>query len=99
MEKNIVVSINGIGTVEVDNKFATFSLILKSKGETLESSNSQAKEKAAEAQAHLTKFNMQLDGEMAIDFANYKLEHREGNEKYNAGYQTLSSIRWTCLVD
>lgn len=42
---------------------------------------------------------MKLDGKLLTQASNYKLEHREGSEKYAAGFQSIATIAFTVIVD
>lgn len=99
MNINIVSTINGLGVVEAKNDLATFTLTLKSKDDSLEGAKRQIEEKTNDASKLLVSKNMKLDGEISTKFFNYKLEHREGSERYPAGFQSLSTITWTVAVD
>lgn len=98
MEANIVTSIDGVGVVEEKNDLASFSLTLRAKDESLEGAKRQVDEKTAAALKMLQSKNMNLEGEIVTAISNFKLEHREGSERYPAGFQSISSITWTVQV-
>lgn len=101
MDKNntIVATVNGVGVVEAPNDRATFTLTLKVKDDVLKSAKMQIKEKTAQVIKELESKKMQLDGEIVSAISNYKLEHREGGEKYPAGFQCISHISWSVVID
>lgn len=96
---NIVVAIDSIGVAEVPNDLATFSVTIRERSESLESAKRQVEEKTAHFVRELKSKNFQMEGDISTSFANYKLEHREGGEKYPAGYQATNTITWTCAID
>ena len=97
-DKVIVTTIDALGLVEAKNDRVSFSLSLKSKDESLDLAENKVKEKTAHFINSLGVRKMDVDGEISISVSNYKLEHREGNEKTPAGYQSISSISWTMIV-
>jgi uncharacterized protein DUF541 len=98
-DNNIVTTVDSIGVIEVPNDRATFTITIKAKSEQQESAKEQIKERAAYTIKQLIAMNMQLDGEIVSDIASYKLEHREGGERYPAGYQSIATISWMVVVD
>ena len=97
-DKVIVTTIDALGLVEAKNDRVSFSLSLKSKDESLDLAENKVKEKTAHFINSLGARKMDVDGDVSISVSNYKLEHREGNEKTPAGYQSISSISWTMIV-
>ena len=98
-DKVIVTTIDALGLVEAKNDRVSFSLSLKSKDESLDLAENKAKEKTAHFINSLGARKMDVDGDISISVSNYKLEHREGSERTPAGYQSISSISWTMVVD
>jgi hypothetical protein len=96
---NIVATVNGFGVVEAPNDRATFTLTVKVKDDVLKSVKNQIKEKTALIIKELENKKMSLDGEISFTTFNYKLEHREGNERYPAGFQSVSHITWSVVVN
>jgi uncharacterized protein YggE len=99
MEKVIVTTINGLGVSSAKNDLASFTVSLKTKGESLKSSKDSLEEKVSEVLKILSHFHMNLEGEIITARQNFKLEHREGAEKYSAGFQSAATITWTCVID
>lgn len=99
MEKVIVTTINGLGVATAKNDLARFTVSLKTKGEALKDSKASLEEKVSEVLSSLSDFNMKLEGEIVTTRQNYKLEHREGNERFPAGFQSYAFIIWTCVID
>lgn len=95
---NIVVSIDGSATVETPNDLATFNVMIKSKNDSLEDAQRQVEEKTKLFLKSIDD-KISLDGEISVSLSNYKLEHREGSERYSAGYQAVNSVKWTCFVN
>jgi uncharacterized protein YggE len=98
-EVNIVTTIQGLGVVEAKNDLATFSLIIKSKGETLEEAVKSVKEKTASFLKDLESRKIKFDKDITTSLTNYKLENREGLERYAAGFQSINSISWSMFID
>jgi hypothetical protein len=96
---NIVTTIEGMGVVEAKNDLAKFSLTVKEKNDTLETAKRQVEEKITQVLKDLKSKNMRLDGDISTSVSNYRLEHREGSEKYSAGFQSVGTITWTMFVD
>lgn len=99
MNEVIVTTINGVGVAQAKNNLASFSLSLRTKGESLTAAKSQLEEKVSEVLGTLSSKNMKLEGEIVTARQNFKLEHREGTERYAAGFQSVATICWTCAVD
>jgi uncharacterized protein YggE len=99
METNIVTTINGVGVVEATNDLATFTLTVRTKSESLEASKNQIQDKIKEVLGQLNSLKMNLHKEISTDIMNYKLEHREGTERYSAGFQSEATITFTVVVD
>jgi len=99
MDKNIATTIDGVGFVEEKNDLAAFTLTIKSKGETLDLATSQVKEKTNHFLDDLAKIDPKMDMEPSTTLQTFKLEHREGTEKYAAGFQAINTISWIMFVD
>jgi uncharacterized protein DUF541 len=99
METNIVATINGVGVVEAANDLATFALTVRTKAENLDASKSGIQEKLKEVVGQLNSLKMNLHKEISTDIMNYKLEHREGTERYSAGFQSEATITFTVVID
>lgn len=99
MEKNIVATVDASGIVEVANDRATFTLNIKTKAEHLETAKEQIQERVSFVIKTLKALNMNLDCEIVSSIANYKLEHREGGERYPAGFQSVATIAFTTVID
>lgn len=103
MENKVVVTIiDGSGTVEVLNDLASFTVTVRAKGEELVDAVSASKEKANQVLSMVEGlkskgFKLELEPEVVV--TNYKLEHREGNEKTSAGFQSINTISFTVVVD
>lgn len=100
--KEIVTTIDGVGNVEAMNDLAHFSLTIRSKSDGLDRAVSETVEKATKAMKMLEDLRergMKLEGEIISTVSNYKLEHREGNEKIAAGFVSVNVIDWTIAVD
>lgn len=99
METNIVVTIDGTSMVEAPCDLVSFAVDVKAKSEALESAKKQVEEKTFNFIKSLENRSMKLEGVIETSRSNYKLEHREGMERYPAGYQSVNTIKWTCAVD
>lgn len=102
MEKNIVTTIDGTGIIEVKNDIANFTLSIRSKNDSLETAKKQVEEKTTQFFKEfksLEEAGMKIDGEVSTSMSNYKLEHREGSERYAAGFQSVNTISWSVIVD
>jgi hypothetical protein len=104
MENNkvVVTVIDGAGIVEAKNDRAQFTFSVRAKGDVLETAVSQAEEKQRQALSMLESFKdhgMVLDGDVTTSVSNYKLEHREGSERFPAGFQSVSTITFNIVVD
>lgn len=97
-EKVIVTTIDGLGSVEVKNDRVSLTLSLKSKGENLDLAENQVKEKTNAFLKSLEAQKMNVDGEISTSISNYKLEHRENNERTPAGFQSVNTISWTMVI-
>jgi hypothetical protein len=104
-EKNIVTTIHDIGVAEAPNDLATFSLTVKTKGgdaargASLEDTKAQLAKQVTDIKTQLSGLQMNQGGDIVVETFNYKLEHREGGEKYAAGFQSIANISWTVVVD
>lgn len=99
METNIVVTIDGTGLVEAPCDLVSFAVDIKAKSESLENAKKQAEEKTRTFIKLLENRSLKLEGAIETTRSNYKLEHREGMERYPAGYQSVNTVKWTCMVD
>jgi len=103
MENKIIVTVvDGVGIVEAKNDLAQFTLTIRSKGDALENAVSQVQEKTGPVLKMLKDFKskgMKFDSEVETTSANYRLEHREGSEKFPAGFQSINTISFTVVVD
>jgi len=97
--ENIVTTIVGYGIIENKNDQATFTVTLKAKGDHLSDTKRQIKEKTASFLKELESKKFPLVGEITTSDSNYKMEHREGGEKYSAGFQSMNDITWTVAID
>lgn len=103
MENKVVVTvIDESATVEAKNDLVHFTLTMRAKSDELESAKSQVKTKSDQVFQMidgLKAAGMKLDGEVISTVLNYKLEHREGNEKMPVGFQSVNTISFTAFVD
>lgn len=97
--KDVVVIIDGVGTVEAKNDRATFVLTIRSKNDSLDLAKNHVKEKTSQVLKELNSLKMPLDGDISTSFLNFKLEHRESGERYPAGFQAVSTLTWTVAVN
>lgn len=97
----IVTTVQGHASFMVPNDLAHFTFTLKTKGEDLALTKSAMQEKIAAAQTELDALKTQgveFVGEISNETLNYKLEAREGNDKFPAGFQVLSVTSFTVKV-
>ncbi len=99
METDIVVTIDGTSTIEAPCDLVSFTLDIKAKSEALESAKKQVEEKTHNFIKSLGNRSLKLEGEIETIRSNFKLEHREGMERYPAGFQSVNTVKWTCGVD
>jgi hypothetical protein len=99
MDKVIITTISDVGIIEAKYDLAEFSISLKTKADNLEEAKGQLKAKVNDALAALKALNMKLEKEVSTEVWNYKLEHREGSEKYAAGFQSVATMTFTVQVD
>jgi uncharacterized protein YggE len=99
MDKQVVVAINSVGVAKAPNDRATFTLNIKSKSDSLELSKEQVEKRTVQVLKDLEDKNMSLDGKIETSVSNFKLEHREGGEKYPAGFQSVATVKWTVVID
>lgn len=103
MENKIVVTvIDESATVEAKNDRAHFSLSLRAKSESLDDAKNALATKRKQLDKMLEEFQssgVKLDGDIGSQLFDYKLEHREGNEKMPAGFQSINIISFTVVID
>lgn len=99
---NIVTTIDGAGTIVAKNDLVTFTLQVKAKDDDLANAQSLLEEHTNHVFKEIEKLKsngMKLHGEINTSISSYKLEHREGNDRVPAGYQSVNMISFTALVD